>query len=183
KVVPDINDEVWSRPGRMSVHLAAGVADKERKNVYSRSKNIGLGGCPGEVCALRSNPSSIDCWLWISGTRLNELVKGTGSVCWHSACDGCSFAAYYGLGHNRHRDQRWYSFPDRSLRSSGEYSGHHSACSCDLHGPSAVWLHLDQAAERQQWKSTVRPTMIRMRSPLYCCHCGACVDGSIALVS
>src|SRR5262249_8436451 len=143
KVVSGINDEVRSRSGWLQVHLAAVVADEEGNNVYFRSENIGLAEGPGEVCALRSDPSSIDCWLWISGTRLSEMVKGTRSVRWHSSCDRDSFAAHHGLGHNRHRDRRWHSLPDRSFSSSGEYSGHHSACSRDLHGPSPVWFYLD----------------------------------------
>ena len=35
-----------------------------------------------------------------------------------------------------------------------------------LHGSSAVWFQLDQAARRQQWKGTVRTARIRMRSSI-----------------
>src|SRR5262249_42194848 len=71
-------------------------------DVYSRSESNGLAGCASEICALRGDPPSIDCWLWISGSRPCEMAQGTRRIRCDPSCHRRSLSAIDGLAHNQH---------------------------------------------------------------------------------
>jgi len=146
----------WGLSRKIKQERAVRTATSDGNSVQSHDGDNDLAANEIEACALRYDPASIDCWLRISRTRFSEMVRGARSVRWHPSCDGCCLPALYGLGHDNYRDHCRHRVSDRRIRSAGEHSGHHSACGCDLHRPSALWLQFDQADRRQRWESAVR---------------------------
>src|SRR5262249_29675315 len=74
----------------------------QRIDVNSRREHMGLAECAGEVCALRGDPPSIDCWFWICRTRPCKMAQRTRSVRGDPSRHRRSCSAIDGLVDHRH---------------------------------------------------------------------------------
>jgi len=78
------------------------VRRKKGCHVCSPGKSIGAAGCASEICALRGDPSPIDCWLRISGSRRCEMAQGTSGIRCDPSRHRRSVSAIDGLAHNQY---------------------------------------------------------------------------------